>query len=702
MRNCCLYLIAGLALLSLNLSAKVTEVPLDALHPTEKLKLTTQVIIEVMNKHHYKRPELNDGLSADILDRYLMSLDPNKSFFSKKDLQAFEQYRHTLDDALNDGDMLPAFFIFKRFREKVSSRVETALMILRHYPFNFRRAEIYRFNREDQEWQSETELDDTWRRRVKNDILALKLADKDDTEIHKTLDNRYGGILRRARQFTSDDIFQTFINAYTLSVEPHTSYMSPRTSENFDISMRLSLQGIGAVLRSENEYTLVQRVVPGGPADRSRSMGPGDRIVGVAQGKTGEMLDVIGWRLQDVVDQIRGNKGTIVRLGILPKSAATNGRTKEVVIERDNIKLEDQAAKSEIIEQLDGLQGMKIGVIDIPAFYRDFKAQAAGEKDFRSTTRDVRQLLKDLEAKRVDGIVIDLRGNGGGSLAEATELTGLFIQQGPVVQVKDASGKVNVEHDDDAEQAYRGPLAVLVNRYSASASEIFAGAIQDYQRGIILGEPTFGKGTVQTLVTLNRFLHGDGNHGRLRLTMAQFFRVNGGSTQHRGVTPDIVFPTASISEDQGERSLDNALPWDRISPLNHKIEGKEIDYNLRDLHLHRAENDAGFLFLVRQEAELTKLREQHTVSLVEQLRRVELDQREQGHLARRNQYRKTLGLDPITDVSDDEDLLTSDDDPEVKAIQHIQLNESARILSDQIRLLSRRAAERVVYQPESP
>jgi len=683
-------LLICLLFLSLDLSAKVTEVPLDELYPTKILKQTTHVITDVMKKFHYKKPELTDSLSADILDRYLASLDPNKSFFSNQDVQEFEQYRYKLDDALMDGDMRPAFFIFKRFREKVASRVDTALILLHKYPFDFQRAEQYRFVRVDEDWQSETELDDVWRRRIKNDILALRLADKGEDEITETLDKRYQGILRRARQFTSDDVFQTFINAYTLSIEPHTSYMSPRTSENFDISMRLSLQGIGAVLRSDNEYTQVQRVVPGGPADRSRALDPGDRIVGVGQGKSGEMVDVIGWRLQDVVDLIRGDKGTTVRLDILPKSAATNGRTRELVIVRDTIKLEDQAAKSEIIENIDGLHGTKIGIINVPAFYRDFKAQSEGKDNFRSTTRDVRHLLKELQAKGVDGVVVDLRGNGGGSLAEATELTGLFIETGPIVQVKDSSGKVNVERDEDVERAYSGPLAVLVDRYSASASEIFAGAIQDYQRGVILGEPTFGKGTVQTLVTLNRFLEVDDNHGRLRLTMAQFFRVNGGSTQHRGVTPDIVFPTAVVAEDQGERSLDNALPWDKISPLGHAIEGQEVDYSLRQMHQRRAEKDPGFQFLMMKETELAEMREQKLVSLVEQERRAELDRREQDRLNRRNQYRRTLGLEPLEQNEKDEDAdldsPSSKDDPESKAIKYIQLNESARILADQIRL----------------
>ncbi|MFM1891823.1 MAG: hypothetical protein RLZ44_900, partial [Pseudomonadota bacterium] len=570
--------------------AKVAEVATDALEPTRQHRQSALIITKVVERFHYRKTALDDSLSEDILERYLEALDPNKSFFTAEDIAQLAPFRTTLDDALRRAQLEPAFAIFKDFRQRVDQRVEQAVALLERGKFDFSRVESYQFDREKAPWAADqAALDELWRQRIKNDILSLRLTNKDESEITETLRKRYQGIARRVRQFTADDVFQAFINAYTLSIEPHTSYMSPRGSENFDISMRLSLQGIGAVLRSENEYTLVQSTVPGGPAARGGELHAGDRIVGVAQGKDGGMEDVVGWRLQDVVDLIRGPKGSLVRLSVLPKSAGADGPTREIVLERDEIKLEDQAAKSEIIEGLPGLDGLRIGVIEIPTFYRDFRAQSEGEEDFRSTTRDVRRLLAELQQQRVDGIVVDLRQNGGGSLSEATELTGLFIEQGAVVQVKDASGRVDIERDPDPEQVYDGPLAVLVDRNSASASEIFAGAIQDYQRGLIIGEPTFGKGTVQTLVDLARFVQGEEDLGRLRLTMAQFFRVNGGSTQHRGVMPDIVFPTAKGAADHGERSLDNALPWASIQPLDHPLMNAVALAGLREQHARRIE-----------------------------------------------------------------------------------------------------------------
>jgi carboxyl-terminal processing protease len=466
--------------------------------------------------------------------------------------------------------------------------------------------------------------------------------------------------------------------------------MSPRLSENFDIGMRLSLQGIGAVLRSDSEFTEIQSTVPGGPAERSGELQGGDRIVGVAQGDAGEMEDVIGWRLQDVVDLIRGPKDSVVRLNILPKNQGVGGRTREVTLVRDEIKLEDKAAKSEVIELGNGI---KLGVIEVPAFYRDFAAQAAGEDDFRSTTRDVRMLLDQLQAQRVDGIIIDLRRNGGGSLSEATELTGLFIEKGPVVQVKDSSGKIEVERDPDPEQVYAGPLAVLVDRNSASASEIFAGAIQDYNRGLILGEPTFGKGTVQTLVDLGRFLRSRQDIGRLRLTMAQFFRVEGGSTQHRGVTPDIVFPTAKGAADHGERALDNALPWASIQPAAHDQLGVTSVSELRDASLQRVARNPGFQFLLAEEDDLMALEKNKTVSLRESVRRAEWEAREQQRLERRNRLRAFRGLPPLASLDDEkDDQASTGDDKDEEGIQRIMLEESANILADQILAIRPRTA----------
>jgi len=677
-------LLAGAAL------AKPTLVSVDELHPNEQQRQAALIITQVMEKFHYRKPHLDDEMSSAVYQRYLDSLDANRSFFCAEDIAQFERYQDELDDSLRTGKLDPAFVIFRRFRELVEQRVAYAKDLLRANKFDFEIDEEYQFDRTDADWlPTPSAVDDLWRRRVKNDILSLRLSGKDEAEIRQTLEKRYEGIGRRVAQMGPEDVFQAFINAFTLSVEPHTSYMSPRLSENFDIGMRLSLQGIGAVLRSENEFTEIQSTVPGGPAELSGELKAGDRIVGVGQGDETGMEDVIGWRLQDVVDLIRGPKGSVVRLNILPKNQGVSGRTREVVLVRDEIKLEDKAAKSEVIEAADGV---RLGVVEVPAFYRDFGAQAAGEEDFRSTTRDVRKLLDELQAQQVDGIIIDLRRNGGGSLSEATELTGLFIEKGPVVQVRDSSGRIEVERDPDPEQVYAGPLAVLVDRNSASASEIFAGAIQDYNRGLILGEPTFGKGTVQTLVDLGRFLRSREDIGRLRLTMAQFFRVQGGSTQHRGVVPDIVYPTAKGAADHGERALENALPWASIKPAAHQFLGETSFSGLRDASALRVASNPGFLFLLAEEEDLIEMDKKKTVSLRESVRRMEWDQREQERLDRRNRLRTFRGLEPLTSLDQEDEEPANGDEKDVEGIQRIMLEESVNILADHIRSMRPRTA----------
>ncbi|MCW8944433.1 MAG: carboxy terminal-processing peptidase [Sedimenticola sp.] len=672
--------------------ASVREVSLDELQPTRSQRQATLIILKVIDEYHYKKHQLDDAMSKAMLDRYLEVLDPNKSFFTQADYDRFSVVSDRLDDDLKEARLDSAFNIFRVYRQRIDERIDMALNLLK-VDYDFTINESYRFNREKSPWvTSKRDLDELWRKKVKSDILSLKLKDKPLDEIRTTLEKRYKGIKRRTRQMESDDVFQIFINSYTLSLEPHTSYMSPRVSENFDISMRLSLEGIGAVLKNENEYTVVQRTVVGGPAGLSGQVNPGDRITGVGQDADGEMEDVVGWRLQDVVDLIRGAKGTTVRLQLLPEDEGSAGRSKLVTLVRNEIKLEDQAAKKYIIEGLGGMGATRIGVIDIPAFYRDFRGFSKGEKDFTSTTRDVRRLLSELEAEGVDGIVIDLRQNGGGSLVEATELTGLFIPSGPVVQVKNASGNLDVERDPDPAQVYGGPMAVLVDRHSASASEIFAGAIQDYHRGIIIGEPTFGKGTVQTLVDLGRFVrYGDKNLGRLRLTMAQFFRINGGSTQFKGVVPDIIYPSAVQADDQGERSLENALPWAQISAVKYQSQGLGPLEPYQQKHLQRIKGDPGFTYLIQVEHLLKEVRDQDSVSLLEKDREIEWDMREKRRKTEKNQFLTAIGLEPESDEDDEKrkraDPTSDIDDP----VARIMLNEAAHILADYIGGQSRAA-----------
>ncbi len=676
----------ALLLLGSPVWSKPQFVPPDTLEPDLQQRRTALVIAQVLEGFHYTRPRIDDSLSRLAFERYLKALDPNRSFFTRKDVARFEAYRDTFDDSLIKGRLEPAYEIFRLFRSKVEQRIDFALNLLQHYDFDYEVREDYRFDREEAPWAGdEAELDDLWRKRVKNDLLTARLDASESEPVDRDrLVKRYEGIRNRVQQMKPGDVFQAFVNAVTLSIEPHTSYMSPEISENFDINMRLSLQGIGAVLRADDGYTKILNTVVGGPAARSGKLHGGDFIVGVAQGEKGQMEDVIGWRLQDVVELIRGTKGSTVRLNVIPKSEGRNGRARELALVRDTIKLEDKAAKSEVLEGPE-LGGLRIGVIDIPAFYRDFAGQAAGKRNFRSTTRDVRGLLEGLQSESVDGVIIDLRQDGGGSLAEATELTGLFIPKGPVVQIKDASGNVEIEKDADPEQVYSGPLIVLVNRNSASASEIFAGAIQDYGRGLVVGEPTFGKGTVQTLINLSRYLRTDDDLGRLRLTMAQFFRVLGASTQHRGVTPDIVFPTADDLEEYGERSLDHAIPWGAIPAVIRTRSPDDDVPHLRMLSEDRIREDPGFQFLVDQESEFNKVKETVSVSLNEKERRSERAQREERLLDLRNRLRSYRGLPLLEKLDEDEDERLAQEDKDPEGVDRIMLQETAFILADWIR-----------------
>ncbi len=693
-----------LLMLSLLLATAVSlatphPVSLSELFPSPELTKSAIVINKVLERYHYRKVTLDSTFAQGVLKKYLEALDPNHAFFLAHDIERFENGARHLDDSLRRGDLDIAFDIFRVYRMRVDERVTQAIKLL-NGKFDFSRAEFYAFKPTDAHWiKDSAELDEIWRKRVMNDFLTLRLADKSDTEIRERLLKRYEGLARRINQFNAEDVFQTFMNAYTQAVEPHTSFMSPDTSKNFDISMKLSLEGIGAVLRGDNELTVVQSTVPGGPARESGQIHAGDQIVGVAQGLDGTMEDVVGWRLEDVVDKIRGPKGSVVRLQMLSKATGATGRAREITLVRNEIKLEDQAAKSFVVDHLANNPELKIGVIEIPAFYRDFDAEGSGNQDFRSTTRDVRRLIEGLQAQNVDGILIDLRGNGGGSLTEATSLTGLFIDHGPVVQVKDAFGKVEVEADTDPGVVYAGPLAVLVDRDSASSSEIFTAAIQDYGRGLIIGEPTFGKGTVQTLIDLNRYVPGERKDlGRLRLTMAEFFRISGGSTQLRGVTPDIRFPSANYLSEHGERSLDNALPWTQIKPASYQhVDLPGLDLLARQ-SAARVAQDAGFKMLTERSKLLRDSETQTQVSLRESERRAEDQRLERAFKDDRDHYLRAMGVTPVDDDADhvDETALEA----QSKVISRIEIDEAARILIDDI-LLERERQTRMVTRDQS-
>jgi carboxyl-terminal processing protease len=581
-----------------------------------------------LSKYHYKTFKINNSLSDQIFDSYIEALDPNRSYFYQKDIDSFQIFRYKLDDALNHPELNAPFQMFRLYQARVDERALHALDLLKE-KFNFSINEKLIIDRSKLDWAvDKDELDEIWRKRVKNDVLALRLAEKDAGEIKDTLVKRYKGIAKRSQQIDAEDVYQLFINAFASTLEPHTNYLSPRTSENFEIRMSLSLEGIGALLRTDGEYTLVEKIIPGGPADLCGLLHATDRIVGIAQQNEKEFNDVVGWRLEEVVEQIRGTKDTKVKLQILPGKEGQTAKIKEIHITRDKIKLEEQAARSEVIEIHDESKVFKIGVIDIPAFYIDFAAYQRGESDYRSTTRDVDNLIKQLKSEKIDALILDLRSNGGGSLTEATQLTGLFIDEGPIVQVRDSNGHIEVHRDLDTNISYQGPLIVLVDRFSASASEILASAIQDYHRGMVVGETTFGKGTVQQLVDLNNFdSTRDEKLGQLKATIAQYFRINGGSTQHRGVVPDIDFHTNFTSDKYGERALKNALPWTSISPISHHYGfiDEQIIKNTASMHDSRIKVDDKFNSLVNILQLDSELRNKKTISLLESTRKKEYE-----------------------------------------------------------------------------
>jgi len=698
-----LRVIKFLAVLIISTSVWATTQPTEQVlfKPTLEQKLRSNLATKFLANWHYKDTRLDDDLSVKIFDRYLELLDPNFSFFLAGDIEAFSQYRLGMDDALRHADPTPAYDMFNVYVGRVHERVKFAREQLKK-PMNFDIDEKYIWDRSDTEWaKSEAELNEFWRERVKNDFLRLRLAGKEDKAIIETLDDRYHNLDRRISELNSDDIFQFFMNAYAQSIEPHTAYMSPRSSENFEISMRLSLEGIGALLGRENEYTSIARVVPGGPADKDGRLKAGHRITAVGQGRDGKMVDVVGWRVDDVVDLIRGPKHTVVRLEVFHEDTGINGPTQIIDIVRDEVKLEEQAAKSRIIEiPGQGDKTVKVGVIDLPVFYLDFNGRARNLPDYRSSTRDVRKLIEDLKTEGIEGLVVDLRNNGGGSLLEATTLTGLFIDEGPVVQVRNSSGRISTEVDTDPGMAWEGPMVVLVNRYSASASEIFAAAIQDYGRGLIVGETTFGKGTVQNLVDLDDYAppSESGKMGQLKITMAQFFRVNGGSTQNRGVEPDIRFPSAGDPKDYGERSLDNALPWTSIASADYKPEGdlRQMTAVADFRYENRIANNQEFRWLLSDVEEFNRNKDKKEISLLESVRREEMDKGDAKRKARKAARENNGPLLEETDALsaageaaeatvDDEDQADAGEEKDDER-PDLLLRESARIVGDMIEL----------------
>lgn len=648
---------------------------LKLIEPADHYKNENQLLTSILTRYHYKEFNINDSLSSIIFDKYLNSLDHGKNYFVESDIESFNYYETKLDDNLINGDVQFYYDVFNLYLKRLNERLDYINKLL-DKEFDYSIDENFEYNRDNATWaKNENELNELWRKRLKNDALTHKLNGKDWEFIQKTLRKRYKNYSDFLNKYNSEDVFQLAMNAFAMSIDPHTNYLSPVSSDNFKIDMSLSLEGIGARLQTEDDYTKIAEIIPGGPADKSGLLKADDKIVGVAQGEDGEFEDIIGWRITDAVKLIRGTKGTTVKLQIIKAGSDLNSKPIEISLIRDKVKLEDQAAKGSVLEIMNHDKPFRIGVIDIPKFYNDFEGNRNGDLNSKSTTKDVKKIIDSLRTENIDGIIIDLRDDGGGSLQEAIELTGLFIKDGPVVQVKNSDGKIDVGMDPDRGIFYDGPLTVLVNRFSASASEIFSGAIQDYERGLVIGEQTYGKGTVQNLIDLNRLNSKKSNeYGQVKITIAKFYRITGGSTQHLGVIPDISFPSFVDANEFGESSEENALPYDEIKPtsFNKYSELHSLLPMLSAQHTDRIKNDKDFQYLLEDIKEYKENKSKDFISLNESVRKLEKEKSEMKKLERN----EDIEID--SDIDDDEISVKKKD------TKDYILDETAKILSDYI------------------
>ena len=646
------------------------------LESDQRHRQVSRMVTRFVERAHYSKINVDDELSAVILNNYINALDVNKYYFRDSDITYFSRYEDSLDDVLRSGNFNPIFDIFRLYRLRAQQNLEYAISLLDE-PIDFTSDEEFVFNRKDLPWlTSPGEMQDLWRQRVTNDALSLVLADKEWEDTVDVLTKRYSRVLKRINKLDSDDVVETFLNSFARTLDPHSSYLSPRQSEEYKIQMSLSYQGIGASLQLEDELVAVLNIIPGGPASIDGRLAPNDRITAVGQGQDEEMVDVVGWSLDDVVQLIRGPSGTTVRLQILPADAVPGAEHNILELVRDKIKLEEQAASSKKIEIERNGQPGTVGVINVPSFYQDYDARSKGEKDYVSTTRDVKRLIEELQEDGIVGLVIDLRGNGGGHLSEATALTGLFIAEGPVVQLKDTTGRIEVLDDPEPTAVYNGPLVVLVDRFSASASEIFAAAIQDYQRGVVIGQRTFGKGTVQNLYILDQYARRvpDPGLGQLTLTIGKYYRVTGGSTQHRGVLPDIDLPSVIDTEKTGESSRERALPWDQIKATGfsaHQPLDSEIAF-LTQSYNSRIQENPDIAYLRSDIAAVDEIRTQKSISLNKEKRLAERETQRLARLERENQRRLASGLEPVESL----DAIRDEEQPD------ILLDQATEIVTD--------------------
>ncbi len=627
-------------LLFLGVSAAIAEYDsAKYFQPTASHMKEARIIVQILDYYHYRDIDLDDSLSSAIFDNFIDAIDGNKNYFLASDIQSFQKYRFKLDDDLKNGNLVTPFYIFNIYKKRLDNRLEYALERSKE-PFNFDREEDYHFDRDDMPYaESEEQLDEFWRKNIKSQALNLKLSGSDDEKIEEVLVSRYERFQSNVDKYNNNDVFEIFMNSVTEAFDPHTNYFTPLNAEDFEMQSKKSLEGIGATLQQDKDFTKIVDLRPGGPAFLSGEIGKDDRVVGVAQGAEGDMVNVVGWRSDEVAGQIRGPKGTLVRLELLPAGSSPGAPTKEVNLVRDKIKLEDAVAKSKIVQFTENGSTYNIGVITIPDFYINAEEMEENPLDYTSTTNDVKRLITELEEQGADGIMLDLRNNGGGALFEAINLSGLFLPGGTVVQVKYSGNKIEKLNDDNKSMFYTGPMNVLINRFSASASEIFAGAIQDYKRGVIVGEQTYGKGTVQRVNELNAFLRGpeDEELGLIKFTMAKFYRVTGSSTQHLGVSPDVAYPSAFGAKEFGESSKPSAMPWDKIAsaafePLDYV--DQDLINTLNKIHNDRMKTDQELVDLQYDIEQAKKNREITTVSLNYNKRLAEQTKAEEERAAR--------------------------------------------------------------------
>ncbi|HEY6452914.1 MAG TPA: carboxy terminal-processing peptidase [Steroidobacteraceae bacterium] len=668
--------------------------PEHAVAPTAQERALAPRVASILEQNHYRHIPIDERLSPQIMDRYLTALDGQHSYFLAADIANFDRWRLKFGDMIHTGEIDPAYLMFYVFQQRNRERMQYALTLLDTEP-DWTVDESFDFDRDHASWPSDlAAMNELWRQRVKNDAISLMLTGKSWTDAADTLRKRYGRVLERLDKITPEDVFETLMNAYASTYDPHTNYFSPRSSEEYRIQMSLSYEGIGASLQLTDDYVTVTNVLPGGPAAADGTLKPNDRITAVGQGTGGAMTDVIGWRLDDVVQLIRGKVGTIVRLEILPAGATPGSTERTLQLTRNKVTLEAQAAKKEVRTlQRDG-HAYRIGIITVPSFYNDMEESGGGTAENRSTTHDVHRLLQQLAADGgVDGLVLDLRGDGGGYLPEAIGLTHLFINHGPAVQLKDTSGQLEVLDEPDPGQVYAGPLSVLIDRTSASASEIFAGAIQDYHRGLIIGQTSFGKGTVQSVIPLDRW-SSKPTEGQLTVTIGKFYRVTGESTQLRGVTPDIALPSAISTDDVGESMLEHALPWDRIAAVPFRAlppEGALVQ-TLATEESDRATHNADYRWLLASLATLDQTRQEKTLSLNLKKRELERKAQDDARLTQENTRRVADGLQPVKSIED----IVASDEPDVL------LGQAADIMADSVADQAKREAPQMAKQTPAP